>query len=127
MKAPTAREVHAFLDANPDITIKNLYTGDCRGCGECCSRFLPLSEHDIQAVKEYVAAHDIEQIPERSDIDLFCPYLTDDRECLIYEARPDVCRAYRCDLHTRGELNPIVSLVCRHHPYTERDMREAIV
>lgn len=123
---PTAREVHDFLQSDSGVSVTNLYTGDCRGCGECCSRFLPLSEHDIQAIRDYVASHGIEQVLERSDIDLFCPYLTEERECLIYEARPDICRAYRCDMHASGKLTPIATLVCRHHPYINQDMREVV-
>lgn len=38
-----AAAIHAGLRSD-DVT--DLYTGDCRGCGECCSRFLPVSPFD---------------------------------------------------------------------------------
>lgn len=42
----------------------------------------------------------------RGEVDLTCPWLTDSGECAVYAARPEVCRAYRCDLHKRGEIRP---------------------
>lgn len=125
MKIPTAREVHDFLQGDPDAFVKNLYNGDCRGCGECCSRFIPLSARDIQRVSSYVAAHSIEQIPERGDVDLLCPYLSDRGECMIYDARPDICRAYRCDFHAHGDL-ALIALIMSNGPYQDMDMREVI-
>lgn len=35
-----AAALHARLMVEQRVT--DLYTGDCRGCGECCSRFLPI-------------------------------------------------------------------------------------
>lgn len=42
-------------------TVKDLYTtkGNCKGCGECCSRFLPMSEFDMQRLCSYVRKHHI--------------------------------------------------------------------
>lgn len=88
-------------------TVKDLYTPkeDCRGCGECCSRFLPMSEFDMQRLCNYVRKHHIKpQERVARGIDLMCPYLTDTKECAVYHARPEVCRMYRCDKHVRGEL-----------------------
>lgn len=81
-----AAAIHAGLQSD-DVT--DLYSGDCRGCGECCSRFLPVSPFD-----------------------LLCPYLTDGRECAVYAARPEICRAYRCDRHKRGELGMFFGAEC---------------
>ena len=87
-------------------TVKDLYTpkGDCKGCGECCSRFLPMSEFDMQRLSNYVFDHDVKPHMEVDGaIDLTCPYLDENKECAVYTARPEVCRAYRCDKHVRGE------------------------
>ena len=65
----------------------DLYTGDCRGCGECCSRFLPMSPFDRARLEAYVRRHGIEPTAPRADCDLLCPYLTDGRECAVYAAR----------------------------------------
>ena len=45
-----AAAIHAGLRSD-DVT--DLYTGDCRGCGECCSRFLPVSPFDRVRLEVY--------------------------------------------------------------------------
>lgn len=116
-----ARLVHEQQLAT--ATVKNLYAGDCRGCGECCSRFLPLAAFDVERIETYIEGYGVEQQPERGDIDLTCPYLTDERMCAIYEARPDICRCYRCDEHARGDFR-LQPFFMRHGPYYPCDMRE---
>ncbi len=117
-----ARSVYDELARSSDVKV--LYNGDCRGCGECCSRFLPLSDHDIERIREFSTAHNIQQSQERAEIDLLCPYLTEEKMCAIYDARPDICRIYRCDLHKAGVFH--AGVVMPHHPYLVRDLREAI-
>lgn len=88
-------------------TVKDLYTSkwDCKGCGECCSRFLPVSKFDTQRLSDYVSKHNIKPHETTAEaLDLTCPYLTDAKECAVYPARPEICRAYRCDKQVRGEL-----------------------
>lgn len=102
--AYVARAAHAILCRKTEVT--DLYKGDCRGCGECCSRFLPLSHYDLRRLKPYVLEHGIKPHEPRGEVDLMCPWLTDGKECAVYVARPEVCRAYRCDLHKRGEIRP---------------------
>ena len=95
---------HATLSKTQ--TVKDLYTpkGNCKGCGECCSRFIPMSEFDMQRLCSYVRKHHIKpQKRVARGIDLMCPYLTDAKECAVYHARPEVCRTYRCDKQVRGE------------------------
>lgn len=101
-----------------DVT--DLYTGDCRGCGECCSRFLPVSPFDRVRLEAYVHRHGVEPTAPRADYDLLCPYLTDGCECAVYAARPEICRAYRCDMHKRGELGMFFGAECAE----VTDMRE---
>lgn len=97
-----AAALHARLMAEQEVT--DLYTGNCRGCGECCSRFLPMSPFDRVRLEAYVRRHGVEPTAPRADYDLLCPYLTDGHECAVYAARPEICRVYRCDRHKRGEL-----------------------
>lgn len=100
--------------------IENRYTGDCRGCGECCGSLLPLSEKDIKRIKDYVSVHDINK--NETD-DFACPYITEEKVCAIYSARPDICRAYRCDFQAEGYTEP-VRLMMREAKYNMLDMRE---
>ena len=97
-----AAALHARLMVEQEVT--DLYTGDCRGCGECCSRFLPMSLLDRARLRAYVRGHGVAAHVPRAQLDLTCPYLTDGRECAVYAARPEICRVYRCDRHKRGEL-----------------------
>lgn len=119
-----AKAIHDAEMANPDLQVKNLFKGDCRGCGQCCSRFLPMSSFDIKRIHDHVTEHGIEQRPEASEADLMCPYLDiESKECRIYSARPDVCRGYRCDLHAMGDMDAISAFML-HGPYIEMDLRE---
>lgn len=99
-----ARAVHAALCATHGVM--DLYEGDCRGCGECCSRFVPVSVFDLRRLEPYVRKNGVRPREPRGELDLTCPWLTDSGECAVYPARPEVCRAYRCDLHKRGEIRP---------------------
>ena len=52
------------------------------------------------------------QDPEpRGIVDLTCPYLSRKRECMVYEARPEICRGYSCSKHASGELLVDVQLL----------------
>ena len=72
-----AAAIHAGLQSD-DVT--DLYSGDCRGCGECCSRFLPVSPFDRVRLEAYVRRNGIVPAEPRAEYDLLCPYLTDGRE-----------------------------------------------
>lgn len=87
-------------------TVKDLFTPkeDCKGCGECCTRFLPLSTFDVQRLSNYVFDHDVKPHAKVDGaFDLTCPYLDENKECAVYIARPEICRVYRCDKQVRGE------------------------
>lgn len=94
-----ARAYHHALSKTQ--TVRDLYTpnGSCEGCGQCCSSFIPMSAFDMVRLSAYVIKHGIRP-HKRMDrrIDLTCPYLTTStNRCSVYPARPEVCRAYRCD------------------------------
>ena len=107
MTMPTALDAHRALCRSLGVTDYRTERGDCRGCGECCSRFLPMSRMDERRLVAYVERHGVVPRPEpEGALDLTCPLLSEERECMAYDARPDICRVYRCDLHLRGELRP---------------------
>ena len=77
--------------------------GECSNCGECCSRFLPVSSKEVKAIKRYVHKHHIKEqkhlfpIAQPTD-DWTCPFRSEsERKCLIYEVRPAICQDFRCD------------------------------
>lgn len=82
--------------------VKDLYTGDCKGCGECCSRFLPLTWFDVLRLKGHIERTGIKP-RELAENDFRCPFLAEGM-CSVYEARPEICRVYRCDRHKSGDF-----------------------
>ena len=95
----------AFDDAEHgiyDCTIK----GKCSGCGNCCSNRLPLSQKEIDQIREYIIENDIHEVKRvnnviaKPTIDLQCPFLNESRQykCTIYPVRPQICREFMCNL-----------------------------
>lgn len=78
-----------------------LVIGKCTKCGECCGSVLPITQEDADRIQEYVFENDIK--PQKYMLvmqnRLSCPYYTGNKEkgCAIYEARPNICRYFKCD------------------------------
>lgn len=83
------------------IGTDNTCNGKCTKCGECCGIVLPLDQEDADKIQEYVVVHKI--FPNKylriMTNKLQCPYYNGNKEkgCSIYEARPKICRYYKCD------------------------------
>ena len=94
------------LDDAIDLT-KN---GKCSDCGGCCSNFLPLRKEEVERLKRFVRRKHFKPIVRCSvlagrSIDLMCPFKNDEEQrCEVYDIRPEVCRAYRCDQAANGTL-----------------------
>ena len=73
------------------------HAGMCSNCGECCSDFLSLSKEEIKVIDEYIKKHKVEQ-HNKGSLNSRCPFRNDFlRKCDIYEARPYICRVFKCD------------------------------
>ena len=118
----TPADLAQLLARVTEVTDNHTGRGTCYSCGECCSRFLPMTRVEAMGIRAYAAANGIAPRPECADYDLMCPWLDlGTRTCMVYEVRPQICRVYRCDLHKAGRL-PIDAL-----PGAEpMDMREVI-
>lgn len=98
----------SIMASAADVTDIRSVRGCCDGCGECCGRVLPLSAFDIARLKAYVERNRIETSPDAwidgdgLTVNMMCPFLDEERMCKVYEARPEICRVYRCDLHKAG-------------------------
>lgn len=81
--------------------------GECSNCGECCSSLLPVRRSELKAMHRYISQNHIK--PHRTSpmlavrFDMTCPFRNEkERKCDIYEARPLICRDYRCDKTHKG-------------------------
>lgn len=69
-----------------------------KGCDECCSQGVTVSEEEYQAVKAYAAANNIQPrmhaiIHQRAIYKPMCPWYHEGR-CSVYDVRPAVCIFY---------------------------------
>lgn len=118
----TAMEVYRALGES--YAPVDLFTGRGThlGCGECCSRFLPVTDGELRVLRRAVRERGIRLRPEGADIDLTCPLLSEGNGCMAYDVRPMICRQYDCSEHARG--------VIRMHPFLSRcrtvDLREEL-
>lgn len=119
----TPYEVHAMLSEGAKVKDMLAERGTHEGCGECCSRFLPLSARERIRLRLYRG----KARPEPPDaIDLTCPFLTADKRCAVYEARPSVCREYSCAEHVRDGALGIAARMALGDAYEMTDMREVV-
>ena len=74
--------------------------GKCSQCGECCSNLLPLSESEVQRIKLFIIEHSIQPQPLIRGQYIYagiCPFLDVHKKCLIYDVRPLICKAFKCN------------------------------
>ena len=88
--------------ARGDAYANHCVNGKCSNCGECCADLLPLTDQELQRIKEYVKEHGVtenRQAPfwDWKAVDFTCPFRNQrDRKCEIYPARPYICRTFIC-------------------------------
>ena len=82
-----------------DLTVD----GRCSSCGQCCNRFLMVTNAEVKRLRRYVTVHKIapaDHLPAvatKPMFDLTCPFRDNDaRRCTVYPVRPAVCRRYTC-------------------------------
>ena len=83
------------------VTVTDFTTnGRCSGCGQCCSSVLPLSRREVERIHTYCRTHKVKEQHRHGvqGIDMTCPFRDEaGRRCLIYEVRPEICRAFTCN------------------------------
>jgi hypothetical protein len=60
-------------------------------CGKCCGILYP-STAEVNNIKNWCIQHKIEFKEFHMNIDLDCPYLSKEKQCIIYPVRPFLCR-----------------------------------
>lgn len=79
--------------------------GSCSSCGGCCSSLIPVTEKELTTLRDIVKRRGLRPaMPSGPDfVTLECPFLgratvlSKGRACLVYDQRPSICRAFRCD------------------------------
>lgn len=80
--------------------------GKCIECGSCCSRYLAMTNKEINTIRKYIEKNKIEQQKHSLNVlagryfDATCPFLDDTKpnhKCSIYPVRPEICREFKCD------------------------------
>jgi Fe-S-cluster containining protein len=97
LKETTITEIiRNIVEGNVKIT-DNSICGNCSKCGECCTNFLPVTQKEIDEIQKYVIKNNIR--PQKQMLimqnRLSCPYY-DGKKCLIYKARPLICKEFYC-------------------------------
>ena len=100
--------------------------GECIGCGECCSDFLPVSREDINRIRRYIKQHNVKErhnnVLFSSALDVTCPFRDNaNRKCTIYSVRPAICREFKCD-YTPERISENKDFF--HHHYDVISMRQ---
>lgn len=95
-------------------TITDFFENDkCSGCGNCCSRYLPLSNKEINQIKAYIKRNNIIKQEHAINVlssiyfDMTCPFLDDNssnKKCTIYGVRPMICREFTCRKYKSGYI-----------------------
>ena len=117
-------EFNKLLMREQVITDMFTMRGTHEGCGECCSRFLPLTAFEADRLR--ALRDDAVHVFEEGTIDLTCPFLDDDRRCAIYDSRPLICRAYDCSEHARYGAFAAAMRLPRAFKYELRDVCEVL-
>lgn len=93
----------AFFEALADMPII-AYEHDCKGCGECCSQFLPLTIAEKVILHGYAKKNGIKATYQP----IMCPFFDmQTRLCKVYEVRPLICKQYDCKAIASGTLKPM--------------------
>lgn len=65
---------------------------NCTNCGKCCG-FVPVSGAELNAIRDYIAVNGIKPIVSADKS--ICPFRDEKaKKCLIYPARPIICRLF---------------------------------
>ena len=77
--------------------VNHTVDGNCSRCGQCCSDILHLDDDEIKRIDDYLKEHKILQ-NNKGENNFICPFRDDFlKRCTIYEARPYICRVFKCD------------------------------
>ncbi len=110
-------ELSQIVQEMKEGTFNCTENGKCTGCGKCCSNYLPMTDSEIVAIRNYIKKYRIKEQHRISleVLDMSCPFLDNKKscdKCTIYPVRPRVCRDFICDPAQRKPVNQIYASKC---------------
>ena len=68
----------------------------CHNCGKCCGP-VPIVEEERRRIEKFLKKHPSIRVKiKQKGPSLDCVFRDEEKGCLIYSARPKICRAYTC-------------------------------
>lgn len=68
----------------------------CHNCGKCCGP-VPIVEDERRRIESFLKKHPgIRERIKQKGVSLDCVFRDEEKGCLIYPARPKICKAYTC-------------------------------
>lgn len=106
--------------------------GNCNGCSECCTVFVPVTKTELKILKRKMNKKMINNFIKNANegnISVKCPFVTE-KGCSIYNIKPFVCKAYHCKPSLKRELtsddvdvnNPPTYML--YHAFDDKDVIE---
>ena len=102
--------MNSYMSSTVDRTKNGVCPDDC---SLCCSDILILSEQDVSRIKKYlkkhpeIKPHNYTPMLSSEYIDK-CPFNNPDtHKCMIYEARPEICRNFSCNRFNTPDYKPM--------------------
>ncbi|MCT4585790.1 MAG: YkgJ family cysteine cluster protein [Peptostreptococcaceae bacterium] len=92
-----------YIRKNLNKIYQNTPSGMCSGCASCCSESVEASFAEFYNIREYIKKNKMEKEIIDKILNYYvyeydykhkCPFLADDKKCLIYDVRPLNCRIY---------------------------------
>lgn len=91
-----------------------------KGCYSCCKKELSVFEIEALNIKKFIQAH-LESFSLDKGIREHCEFLNEKGECLIYEARPVICRSHGAPVAYKNAHGEQEKSVCNLN-FTEVDL-----
>lgn len=91
------------LTSNLNGLYQTIPSGKCNGCAKCCTESVHAFYVEFLNIYDYVLKHNmLDKVMDKVSHHYFnelleqmpCPFLNEDKSCMIYEVRPYVCRLF---------------------------------
>ena len=102
-----------MIDKERLSQLKECADSHCIQCGSCChdTKYVEVTKKELQRIAKHLKKstpslrkkHVIRKVGKLGDqgfhISQPCPFLTEEKRCRVYEARPSICRGFPIDYY----------------------------